>query len=264
MISDLRCISCSQSSLVKYGFYQKRQVYRCKSCRTTFTEQSFSRFARHRFSKRVIVFAIALYRYGLSGHTVSTILWKRFRVNVSENIIPRWFRKFSGEARELLRSMGISFTKVWHVDEMWIKAKNQWFYLYAVIDSHNNLITMSLSPRRDMTSTVQCFKQAKDMAGTPEIIVSDGMLAYPRAIVKVFGRGKVRHVQAHFRKTRVVHKGRWYSLSNNRIEGWNSWFRPHYRRMRGFKAVDAMNQFLEMFSLLVNLKDQFWEFLMNW
>ena len=71
----------------------------------------------------------------------------------------------------------------------------------------------------------------------------------------------MRHVQAHFEKKRIVYKGRWFSISNNRIEGWNSWFRHIYRGMRGFKSIISMQRFLDIFGVLWNLKADGWEFL---
>jgi len=71
----------------------------------------------------------------------------------------------------------------------------------------------------------------------------------------------VKHVQAHFEKKPVYHNSRWYSLSNNRIEGWISWFRRIYRGMRGFKSLTSMQRFLDVFGVLCNLRDKGWEFL---
>ena len=264
MVSSLllTCIGCKSNDVWKYGFYRKYQVYKCKSCGLRFTNLSKSKYARHRF-KQVIVFAITLYRFGLSGSRISYMIKKQFGIKISDWTICVWFRKFGNCIRELLKEQGIQFTKVWHVDEMWLHAKSIWYYLYVVIDSNNNLITMYLSPSRDMKSTKACFKQAKQIAGKPDIICSDGMLSYPRAIRSVFGR-KTKHIEAHFKKKTVLNKGSWHQLSNNRIEGWNSWFRPMYRRMRGFKSVNSMNKFLLMFTLLYNLKDNVWDFLASW
>ncbi|RLJ08554.1 MAG: hypothetical protein DRP16_01270 [Candidatus Aenigmatarchaeota archaeon] len=96
-----------------------------------------------------------------------------------------------------------------------------------------------------------------------EIIVADGWHAYPKATRKVFGwrKPRVKHVKVHFRKELVLHNGRIYALSNNRIEGWNSWFRRIYRGMRGFKSLVSFQRFLDVFWILWNLKSNAWEFL---
>ena len=260
------CIKCNHKDIWKYGFYfyrnKKVQVYRCKKCKTTFTELSTSKYVRHRYHKRTILLSVMLYRYGVSSYAVSEILRKRFRVKVSPWTICKWARKF-GDIKELHKHLGIKFTNIWHMDEMFIKAQGRMNYLFAVIDSSNNVIALYISKYRSQRAAIQCLRKARCIAGKPTIIVTDEWLAYPRAIRKVFGRKKpkVRHVKAHFEKKLVYHNDKWYSLSNNRIEGWNSWFRRIYRGFRGFKSIISMQHFLDTFTLLYNLRDRAWEFL---
>ena len=131
------CIYCSHKELLKYGFYKDMQVYKCKSCGRTFTERSRSRYARHRFPKKIILFSVMLYRYGLSSYAISEILRKKFRVKVSPKTICEWARKF-GNIKHILKHLNIKFGKIWHMDEMFIKAKGRMHYLYAVIDDKSS------------------------------------------------------------------------------------------------------------------------------
>ncbi|MEM7815903.1 MAG: hypothetical protein QXN71_02170 [Candidatus Aenigmatarchaeota archaeon] len=86
--SLIGCIKCNHKDVCKYGFYRYRgkkfQVYKCRQCNTSFTELSKSKYVRHRFDKRIIAFAITLYRFGLSGPVISKIIRNRFRVKVSD------------------------------------------------------------------------------------------------------------------------------------------------------------------------------------
>jgi len=204
-----------------------------------------------------------LYRYGLSSYAISEILRKKFRVKVSPKTICEWARKF-GNIKHILKHLNIKFGKIWHMDEMFIKAKGRMHYLYAVIDDKSQVIALHVSERRDMHSAVLCLRKAKYIAGKPEILVTDGWYAYPKAIRKVFGwrrKNRVKHVVAHFKKELILHNGRTHALSNNRIEGWNSWFRRIYRGMRGFKSLVSFQRFLNIFWVLWNLKSGAWEFL---
>ena len=254
------CIYCSSNNIWKYGFYNNLQVWKCKSCGRTFTKLSASKYSRHRFPKEIILFSVMLYRHGLSSYAISEVLRKRFKTKVSAWTVCKWARKF-GNIKHILKHINAKFGKIWHMDEMFIKAKGKMHYLYAVIDDKSNAIALHVSERRDMQSAILCLRKAKYIAGKPEIIVTDGWQAYPGVIRKAFGRGKVRHVRAHFGKEMVAHKGRIYALSNNRIEGWNSWFRRIYRGMRGFKSIVSMQRFLDIFWVLWNLKSSAWEFL---
>ena len=169
-----------------------------------------------------------------------------------------------GKKEHILKHFSVSFSKIWHMDEMFIKTKGRIHYLYAVIDDKSQVIALHVSERRDMHSAVLCLRKAKYIAGKPEIIVTDGWYAYPKVIRKVFGwrrKNRVKHVVAHFRKELVLHNGKTHALSNNRIEGWNSWFRRIYRGMRGFKSLVSFQKFLDIFWMLWNLKDKGWEFL---
>jgi len=74
-------------------------------------------------------------------------------------------------------------------DEMWLKAKKRWFYLYVVIDSNNNLLALRISENRSRQVAIAVLKKARWIVGfIPSIIVTDEWNAYPRSISKVFGR----------------------------------------------------------------------------
>jgi len=89
-------------------FIKIMQVYRCKSCGRTFTELSKSKYSRHRFPKKTILFSVMLYRYGLSSYAISEVLRKRFRVKVSPWTMCKWARKFKyiAEKPEILVTDG--------------------------------------------------------------------------------------------------------------------------------------------------------------
>ena len=225
---------------------------------------SFSKYLRHRYEKGVIQLAVMLYHHGLSGYKISEILFKKFRIKVSAWTICKWFRKFNSDKIRLSYMPRNRYSKIWHADEMYLKAKGRWFYLLVVIDDKNHILGLHISPFRNVNSAVVVLKKAKELAGVPEIIVTDGWYGYSRAIKRVFGwKSGVRHVRAHFKTEIVIHNNKLYLLSNNRIEGWNSWFRHIYRRMRGFKSLLSMRQFLKTFKMLYNLRDNAWQYLLT-
>ena len=150
------------------------QVYRCKSCKREFTELNKSKHSRHRFPKKTILFSVMLYRYGLSSYEISDILKKKFR-------------KF-GNIKHFLRDLNIKFGKIWHADEMFIKAKGRIHYLYAVIDDKSQLLFYMSLREGICIPLFFAWEKPKYIAGKPEIIVTDRWYAYPKAIRKVFGR----------------------------------------------------------------------------
>ncbi len=145
---------------------------------------------------------------------------------------------------------------IWHVDEVFVHAFGRFYYLWDVIDQDSKCIEIHLGKTRGMDDCIAALRKAREH-GIPDIIVTDDWVTYPRAIRKVFGKGRgclVKHVQAHFKPVIVRYKGYVLAISNNRIEGFNSWLRNHYSCLRGFKSEKYMNMWLEGFKIVWNSK----------
>jgi len=67
----------------------------------------------------------------------------------------------------------------------------------------------------------------------------------------VFGR-KTKHAIRHFEAEGIMHKGRLYYLSNNRIESLNSKINLWYKKFKGFKSLASARLWTEMFSFFYN------------
>ena len=143
---------------------------------------------------------------------------------------------------------------IWHIDEVFIKAMNTEWYLWNVVDQNSRCLAIYLSLHRDMQSCYAALLEAKEFAQQiPDIVVSDDYNAYPGGIRKAFGwRWKGLHVQAHFEPVITRHKGVVLSLSNNRIEGFNSWLRERVTILHGFKNDFYMMKYLEGFQKFCN------------
>lgn len=254
------CIACNNTHIVKNGFYTLRgeryQAWRCKDCGKQFTDHSKERFARHRFEPWVLILALQLIRLGCSGPGVSEVLRKQFRITVSRWSVARWAGMFG---TPLLVGHHITPTNVWHMDELFLHAKGQWWYVFVTIDSTNRCLGIVASPTRSSQAAKACLLQAAKR-GRPEAVVTDGWQGYPNVVRAVFGK-RVRHVVAHFEAQRTIVGKRWEKLSNNRIEGWNSHLRPLLRRMRGAESLNALQGRLDTYLVLNNLGEQSWEFL---
>ena len=143
---------------------------------------------------------------------------------------------------------------IWHVDEVFINAMNTQWYLWNVVDQRSKCLAIYLSLHRDMLSAISALRLAKEFASQiPDIVVSDYYPAYPKAIRKALGR-KVMHAQAHFEPVIVRHQGIVMTLTNNRIEGFNSWLRERVTILHGFKNDYYMEKYLEGFQKVWNRK----------
>ena len=81
----------------------------------------------------------------------------------------------------------------WKADEVMLKVKTKFYYLYRAIDSKGQLVDVKLSETRDSQTTTAFFEQAVETVGhKPEQVTSDKEVSYPGTIEKVLGK-KVEH-----------------------------------------------------------------------
>ena len=257
----ISCPKCSSKDVWKLGFYKhkgkKYQRYRCKKCFYVFSERGMDEFARIRYDKEIVLLCLWLYsRFVVSTYDVEKIVKKFKGVRVPARTVLNWVHKF-GKDRNFLKELKARdkefkrIAKVWHLDEMYVKARGRMNYLYVCCDEKSRIVAMHVSDKRESKGVVRLLRKAVNNAGyKPEIVVSDGWHGYDnRTLRKGLGVRKIKHVISHFERKIVFHKGNLYSLSNNRIEGLISWLRNRYRKFRGFNNMEKFSSFLNLWEI---------------
>ena len=252
----MRCIHCLSVYTVRNGYSDKGiQRYKCNDCKRRFCEKGI--FARMRFSKEVIINALFLRLYPLSTRNVKKILRKLNYIKVSHVSVYNWVLKFAPHLCKFANIIPLSFTNLWHVDEKFIKVRKakknkrkEFAYLWIVSDNANNIIATHVSFARDIVNAKIVLQKAKQRAGLiPEILVSDGLQGYKKAVKKILG---CRHVVAHFEAKNIIHNKKWYRLSNNRAESINRFYALWLHVCKGFKRLDNANLWIEFFTVNYN------------
>jgi len=255
----MKCIHCLSINTVKNGFNEKGiQRYKCNDCKRRFCEKGI--FARMRFSKEVITNALFLRLYPLSTRNVRRVLRKLNYVKVSHVSVYNWVLKFAPYLCKFANIFPLKFTNLWHVDEKFIKVrkvrknnkrkKKEFAYLWIVSDTNNNILATHVSFSRDIINAKIVLQKAKHRVGfNPEILVSDGLQSYKKAVKKILG---CRHVIAHFKSKNIIHNKKWYRLSNNRAESINRFYALWLHACKGFKRLDNANLWIEFFTVNYN------------
>jgi transposase-like protein len=89
------------------------------------------------------------------------------------------------------------------VDEIYLKVRGRWCYLYRAIDRDGHLVDTMLSEHRDMAAAQAFFRSAKAVTGvTPDRVTTDGHGSYPRAIRSTLGR-QVEHRTSAYKNNRL-------------------------------------------------------------
>lgn len=242
---------CHSKQIVKNGKYKDYQKYKCKNCGRQFSERSFSFFCRTRYPEQVITQAM-LYTQFVSTRNSVFLIKETLQFAPSHVSVYGWMKKFAFLLKGMSRSMSLS--NIWHVDEKFVKVKGckDFAYLWVVIDDKNSMIAVYVSQKRDIASATVALRLAQQRAEKPpDIIVTDGCPSYIKACKKVFGRA-TKHVIAHFAAAKFMHKGKYYLLSNNRIESLNSKINLWYKKFRGFKRLDTANLWCTMWMHFYN------------
>lgn len=247
----MECFACYSNNVKRNGKYKSYQKYKCNECGKQFSQRSFSFFYRYRFPEKVIMNAVLLFFF-VSTRNASFLLLNMMNVKISHQSIYNWNIKFAKLISKIRRQT--NFSNIWHVDEKFIKvrgSKDPFAYLWVVMDDKNTIITEHVSFERNTINAKIVLKKAYERAlKPPDILVTDGLQAYKRAC-KILGR-KTKHVVAHFETKCVMHKGKLYYLSNNRIESLNSKINLWYKKFRGFKRLETASLFCNSFCYFYN------------
>ena len=105
-------------------------------------------------------------------------------LSLAHTTIMRWVHQHGPELDKRVRRHLKSTNDSWRVDEMYVKIKGQWMYLYRAVDSKGNTIDFYLSKSRDHKTAKRFFKKALQSfhVSKPRVITVDKKPAYPIAI----------------------------------------------------------------------------------
>jgi len=252
----MKCVYCKSRHAVRNGVKKNGlQNYKCIACNRQFTAKTWKGLCRLRHSPQSVLSALMLKFKGRQSLR-EIVYWLKefFQIKISHVAIYNWILKFASLFDKLAKCHTIQFTKVWHVDEKFIKvrgSKDRHAYLWVVEDSKSNIVAVYVSNRRDIVSAKTVLKLARENSGfESEVLVTDGCQVYKRAC-RIFGR-KCKHVTAHFKAEPLIWKGHSYWLSNNIIERLNSTIELFKHVMRGFKSLLTANIWMKMFAIFYN------------
>jgi transposase, IS6 family len=102
-------------------------------------------FKRRQFEPEVILLAVGWYlRFSLSYRDVEELLAER-GLHADHVTVWRWVQRYAPEMERRLRSKLKPTNDSWRVDEMYVRVKGKWVYLYRAVDSVGSTIDFLLS-----------------------------------------------------------------------------------------------------------------------
>lgn len=197
-----------------------------------------NRYRGYRFPPEIISHGVWLYhRFCLSFRDVEEILAKR-GVLVTYETIRQWCSRFGPEyARKLKRCQG-RLGDLWHLDEVFVKIRGEWHYLWRAVDQDGDVIEILVQRYRNARAAKRFFRKLlKGQGSRPWQLVTDKLKSYGSAHRSIMP--SVDHNTARY--------------ENNRAEVSHQPTRQRERQMRGFKSAGQAQRFLSVHGVIRNL-----------
>jgi len=249
------CEKCNSTNIVKNGRRKNKSGvinrYLCKECGYRFTDENG--FKKRRCNPEKIALALDLYFRGLSVRKIAEHFQQVYNLNVSHMTVYRWIEHYSRIASEWMDKQQTPTGKRWLIDETIIKIDGKHCYLWNVLDNESRyLLATHVSTNRSLQNTRIPIKKAKKATpDRPLEVFTDGMVAYPRAVIKELGsrgmKGRKGFWSPHVRVPSIRAK-----KSNNRVERLHGTEKERTKVMRGFDQKVLMEGFRVHYNLVRN------------
>jgi len=236
----MECKYCHSENVIKKGFVQKKQLYKCKDCGRRFFENG--KFAKMRTDKNIIVAALNFYYDGLSLRKAQRNLEQIFGERVSQVTILNWLKKYSQLTAAYVKTLTPQLSGLWHEDETMLSCEGRNVWFWEMIDEDTRFLVAShISGTRTFEDTVAIFKKGVEQSKIrPRAIFVDGSHVYNAAFNKVFYT-----LRKDTRPQLIQRVGIRARETNNIVERLHCTLKDRTKPMRGLKAFESTKQILE-------------------
>lgn len=249
-VKEKKCPRCNSANIVKHGFkYNQRkkvQRYRCKDCgRRLILNKGFKRM---RNGPKIVTLSLDLYFKGVSLRKIVDHIRQFHGIEVTHIAVYKWIHKYVQLIRRHVDKLAPNVSEIWHSDEMMLKLKGDWKWLWNLID-HNTrfLLASHVTEKREIKDARRLFARAKNSAKKrPTFVVTDGLLSYKDAFKKEFFTQKTP-------KTEHISLASIHGFVNNNIvERLHGTIRERNKVMRGLGNNGSAPDILEGYKIYYN------------
>ncbi|HLG36755.1 MAG TPA: DDE-type integrase/transposase/recombinase [Nitrososphaera sp.] len=243
------CPCCKSQHIIKRGKRKnalvEKQTYACKDCGKRFVLD----VARNtKGDGNLVTLCLDLYFKGISLRKIQDHLLQFYGFEISHMTIQRWIRRFMALANQHAKAMQpkVEVGGLWHTDEQMIRNNGKFLYVWNCIDAKTRfLLANNVTEGREVWEARQIFAKTKPF-GQPDIIMTDGLPAYSRAVKKEFSTwtSSIKHVRADGLRSK--------KKNNNMVERFHNTFRERDKVMRGFKGQKNAEFLAEAFQTYYN------------
>jgi len=254
MISKIICPECKSNNTKKRGLRKtdnrgKIQRYFCNNCKHSFVENN--EFYRMRNNPQKITLCLDLFYRGVSTRKVQEHLQAFYPHNADHRTILRWIVKYSNLIHNKIKDLKLKVGNELQVDEMEYKTKGKKTWFIDSIDTTTRyMVSSNFVKERSQKEIKRVLLNAKNKTGEQvKICTTDGFLAYPDAVKRVWGYNhRARQTNIfHNKVTQLKNEG-----FNHKIERMHNNIRQRTKTFRGFKNLQSANAIMKGFEVYYN------------
>jgi transposase-like protein len=210
-------------------------------------------FKGRHFDRSVILLCVRWYlAYNLSLRNLEEMMAER-GISVDHATVHRWVIRYPPELLERFNQRKRPVTGKWHIDEIYIKVRGRWMYLYRAIDSNGDTVEFWFSERRNFTAVKRFLTRALKRHGRPDRIVIDGRQTNREAILSCDTTDRLRGRSWRELQPIRIRQSRYL---NNRIEQDHRAIKRRVRPMMGFKAMNRARVILGGIEMIHMMRKQ--------
>jgi putative transposase len=240
------CPTCKSENIVKHGIrkvhYGEIQRYYCKDCQHRFVVDKG--FCKMKNSPKTITLTLDLYFKGVSQRKIVDHLKLFENVEVSQPTILSWIKKYLKLLSKYSEKYKVEAGNIWHCDETTIFIKKEgekkyYSWIWNLMDAKTRfLLAAEVTETRFVKDARKPLSKAKQITNVkPDVIVTDGLPAYPEAIkAEFYGLGRIQN--PHIRLKDFETKP-----NNNIIERLQGTFRERTKVVRSFDSGISAEDF---------------------
>jgi len=253
---DVVCPQCGSSNIIKRGRRHNKngdvQVWGCKDCEYRFTVDKG--FSHMKTDPKAIMSMLDLYFKGLSLRKICDHLKQFYDITVNPTTPMRWIKKYLKLLSKYSEEHKADVGRVWHSDEMTLFIKKEgeekyYEWIWNVMDAETRfLLACRVTKTRFIKDARKPLKDAKKIADKrPDVIVTDGLQAYNKAIPKEFYDKKAEFKNPHYRLKDFETKP-----NNNIVERLNGTFRERQKVFRGISTNKGADEYVDAMQVYYN------------
>lgn len=244
---ELKC-SCGSDKIVKFGKVRtsKKQRFICQTCKKTFVADD--KFKKFKGNPKVITAVMDLYFKGVSLRKIVDHVKQFYELKITHVTVYSWIKRFTKIMGQYTEQFKPQVSGVWHTDEQMLrlKKKDKWAWCWNVIDAETRfLIAENITEGRDIPEARQVFAKTKTIGRMPDVVITDGLWSYEKAIKREFKKGF--HNAEHIRLAGVAKK-----INNNKVERYHNTVRENVKTRRGHQNHKTVQEWSDAHKVYYN------------